>query len=137
MHVFARSRPAVRAPVIVLLGAVMVVGVAESAVATFAGERGRIAFVRVTDPSAEGSEQIFTVGQRGGPVRRLTSVSGGAFAPDYSPNGRRIAFERRGVSPEGLYVMRANGSTQVRLQTGCTGLCLGDNDPAWSRMARD
>src|SRR4028118_2156236 len=96
MQAFARSRPALRAPVVVLLGLVMVVAMAESAVATFAGERGRIAFVRVTDPSAEGSEQIFTVGQRGGPGRRLTFLSGGAPAPAHAPGGARAPLHPRG-----------------------------------------
>jgi TolB protein len=134
MSASADRRPARRrVPAIAVAGVAALAVLADSALATFPGERGRIAFQRVTDPSAEGSEQIFTVGPRGGPARRLTSLSGGAFAPDYSPDGQRIAFERRGITPEALYVMRANGADQVALSTGgCTGLCLGEGDAAWS-----
>ena len=102
--------------------------------ATFPGERGPIAFERVTKPRKSENLQIFTVGSRGGKARRLTSYPGGAFTPDYSPDGRRILFERRfgGESPDALFSMGRDGSDRVRLATTCSGECLGEAGPAWA-----
>jgi Tol biopolymer transport system component len=61
--------------------------------ATFPGERGPIAFERITKPRKGENPQISTVGSRGGQSQRLTSFPGGAFSPDYSPDGNRILFE--------------------------------------------
>jgi len=45
----------------------------------------------------------------------------GASEPAWSPNGRKIAFIRK----DGIYVMNADGSDQVRLTSG-------GHDPVWS-----
>jgi TolB protein len=102
--------------------------------ATFPGERGPIAFERVTKPKKSENSQIFTVASRGGKGRRLTSSPGGAFTPDYSPDGSRILFERRfgGKSRDGLFSMGRDGSDRVRLATACVGECLGESGPAWA-----
>jgi TolB protein len=72
-------------------------------------------------------------------VRRLTSSQFGAFAPDYSPDGRRISFWRLFPPPtQGvLFTMRADGSALVRLTSACApGECAGDTNPAWAPDGR-
>jgi TolB protein len=118
----------------------VVLGLAPAADATFPGARGPIVFQRFTDPRDDASSQLFRVGPRGGPARRLTAVAGGAFNPDYSPNGGHIAFERRFLngSPDAIYTIGADGSHPVRLRSDCAGLqqCLGDDSAAWSPSGR-
>ena len=59
------------------------------ALATFPGRNGLIAFYSDTDAGA----QIFTVRPNGHDLRQITHVNGDAVRPDWSPDGRRIAFE--------------------------------------------
>jgi TolB protein len=104
-----------------------------AAEATFPGERGPIAFERLVKPRQEVS-QIFAVGPRGGAVRRLSTGPATGHVPDYSPDGTKIAFERRfgGESPDAIWTMNADGSGLAPIQTTCSGECLGDIYPAWS-----
>ena len=107
---------------------------APSALATPPGQPGPIAFQRFMDPMDEESAQIFSVTRPGAKPRKLTS-GGTAVNADYSPDGRRIAFERRygGRSPDTLFTMAADGSSQAPLRTTCTpDSCLGDSAPAWA-----
>jgi TolB protein len=104
--------------------------------ATFEGKPGPIAFQRFTDPNDDGSAQIFRVKPGGERVRQLTALPGGGFHPDYSPNGGRILFNSAFEDTGAIFNMRADGSDPVRLNTGCSGECLGDEDPAWSPNGR-
>ena len=109
-------------------------GSALSAQATPPGKPGPIAFQRFIDPQDEESTQIFTVARPGAKVHKLTS-GGTAVNADYSPDGERIVFERRygGRSPDSLFTMGSDGSSQTRLPTTCRApTCLGDSAPAWS-----
>jgi Tol biopolymer transport system component len=111
-----------------------VAGSAPSAEATFPGKPGPIAFQRFIDPKDEESAQIFTVARPGAKPHKLTS-GGNAVNADYSPDGRRIVFERRygGKKPDALFTMGSDGSSQARLRTTCTApACLGESAPAWS-----
>jgi TolB protein len=118
-------------------GVALLAGVASfvpSAQATPAGKPGPIAFQRAIDPQDEESRQIFTVARPGAKPRKLTS-GGNAVNADYSPDGERIVFERRygGKSPDSLFTMGSDGSSQSRLPTTCAApTCLGDSAPAWS-----
>ena len=119
------------APMIAVVVAAAVAGAAPAAEATFPGERGPIAFQRIVNPKDEESSQIFSVAGPGATARRLTSL-GNVFSPDYSPDGRQIAFERRGMGPDTIFTMGADGSTPVRV-TACAAVpCLGSSAPAWS-----
>ena len=70
-------------------------------------DKGRIAFVR--------SHQIYTATTTGRRVRKLTS-SGKNFQPQWSPNGRRIAFVHEGrAGHRDIWVMRANGHGKRRV----------------------
>ena len=67
-------------------------------------------------------------------MRKLTS-GGSGYNPDYSPDGRRLAFERRfgGVMPDAIMTMGSGGSTAAVVPTTCRAdPCLGDSSPAWS-----
>ncbi len=55
---------------------------------TFPPGGDRITFT--ADPG--GIFDLYSVAAEGGPLTRITRVIGGAFAPDYSPDGTRIAF---------------------------------------------
>src|SRR5690349_5884302 len=53
------------------------------------GPNGRIAFAGETPTSS----QIYTIAPDGSDLRQITAVNGFATTPDWSPDGRRIAFE--------------------------------------------
>ncbi len=123
-----------RLPVIAVVVVAGVAGSAPSAQATFPGKPGPIAFQRFVDPKDEENSQIFSIARPGAKARKLTS-QGNGFNPDYSPDGRRIVFERRfgGVSPDAIVTMGSDGSSPALIETTCTAApCLGDNSPAWS-----
>jgi Tol biopolymer transport system component len=84
---------------------------ASPANATYPGRNGLIAFHSDTDQGA----QIFTVRENGRDLRQITHVSGHARLPDWSPDGRRIAFELEAADRAGVAIMNADGSDLVRL----------------------
>ncbi len=115
-----------------------------SAHAAFPGVSGRIVFATNHDPGGSvpaGPPELdlFTVDPDGGKLKRLTDNKLFEYAPAWSPDGRRIAFQR-GTSPlfGRIYVMRADGKRahavtprpRGRLSTGA------DYDPAWSPNGR-
>jgi Tol biopolymer transport system component len=93
------------------LAGLATLALAAPADATFPDHNGRIAFHADTD---EGS-QIFTVRDSGRDLRQITHVSGHARLPDWSPDGRRIAFELETGDSAGVALMNADGSGLVTL----------------------
>ena len=123
-----------RLSVLALAVVAVVAGSAPAAQATPPGKPGPIAFQRFIYPQDEESTQIFTVARPGAKPHQLT-YGGTAFNAYYSADGERIVFERRfgGSSPDSLFTMRSDGSSQTRLPTTCSSpTCLGDSAPAWS-----
>jgi len=110
-------------------------GLAVPAQATFPGANGRIAFsqgpVIPDGGNLEEHSQVFTVEPGGTGLRQLTHVDGKhtAALPDWSPDGRRIAYESNKSGEFGIWVMNADGGGQTRL-SGAKG--FGDFYPSWS-----
>jgi Tol biopolymer transport system component len=84
------------------------------------GTRGRIAFTRNDD----GREDVYTIRPDGTGLRRVTR--GGGSEPSWSPDGSKLAFERRGR----VYVVRADGRGLRRVTRRVGG------QPAWSPDGR-
>ena len=79
----------------------MLVGLTTPAAdATSAGDDGRVVFVR--------ANQIYTMTATGHHVRRLTSM-GKSYRPEWSPDGRRIAYIHEAAGRHAVWVMKANG----------------------------
>jgi len=67
--------------------------------------------------------------RNGRALRILTPHSSDAFAPAWSPDGKRIAFISDRDGPDQLFVMRADGTGAVRLTSGPAE----KDTPAWAR----
>jgi Tol biopolymer transport system component len=122
---FKRTRALVLAP---LATAGAVLACAPSALATYSGDNGRLAFHSFTDNGA----QIFTVRPNGKDLRQITHLGGDALRPDWSPDGRRIAFGIETEDSGHVAVMNADGSRVTVLPT------LGDfaGDPSFTPDGR-
>jgi TolB protein len=123
-----------------LLGLACLAGLiwAAPAAATFPGSNGRIAFSEgdvFPDGDLALHSQVFTIDPSGGAPSQLTHVpkDRSAALPDWSPDGRRIAFQSDVSGDFGIWVMNADGSSQTRL-TGRSG--FGDFFPSWSPDGR-
>jgi Tol biopolymer transport system component len=91
------------------------------ALATYPGTNGRIAFRRYFNDSHTKSA-IFTIKSDGSGEVQVTHVLPHAFddQPDWSPEGRRLAFTRCVVDgPCAVYLVRADGSGVKRLTPPC------------------
>ncbi|MGI9019475.1 MAG: TolB family protein [Solirubrobacterales bacterium] len=104
---------------------------AGSAHAAFPGSNGRIAFGSTAsgpgDPSS-GDSEIWTANPQvfDHDLRTLTRNARQDSAPAYSPNGKRIAWDRA----QAIWVMNADGSSKKRLTpTGTNNIF---EQPTWS-----
>jgi Tol biopolymer transport system component len=87
---------------------------------TFSGGNGRIAYVQ----TVAGQSQVFTMAANGSDRRQVTNVPGGATAPDWSRDGRTLAF-----SAGGTWIDTSDGAGGTPQQIS------GDVDalePSWS-----
>jgi Tol biopolymer transport system component len=98
-------------PALTAVAGVVALALAGAAHATYPGHNGRIAFFSATDRGA----QIFTVRPNGRDLRQITHVSGDAIGPDWSPDGRRIAFDIETPDSAQLAIVNADGSGLVTL----------------------
>jgi Tol biopolymer transport system component len=97
--------------------------------ATTHGTNGRIAYAA----EVNGHYQVFTVAADGTDLRQLTHFDDGSDSlnPDWSPDGKRIAFERDFPSPHvGVYTMDVNGG-DIQAVTPDERL-LFEGDPAYT-----
>jgi Tol biopolymer transport system component len=85
-----------------------------------ASSGGRLAYAASSGPSS----QVFTVAPRGGSPIQITHDPGGAAHPDWSPDGRSIAYD---VGGAWITVAAADGSGERRVTTDISGI-----DPSWS-----
>lgn len=95
---------------------------APAASATYPDRNGLIAFQADTGTG----NQIYTVRPNGHDLRQITHVDGDAVRPDWSPNGRRIAFEiDTEADCSNLAIMNADGSHIAVVPHG-PDICEGD-----------
>jgi Tol biopolymer transport system component len=106
----------------VLMASLLVVVTMREAQATFSGESGRIAFAsnRTTGEGVnnpEGDFEIFTMKQDGTGLTQLTENAAFDFDPEWSPDGRQIAFESDRVLFSEIFVMNSDGSEATQVTT--------------------
>jgi Tol biopolymer transport system component len=104
--------------------ALVTLATAPSASATFPDRNGRIAFWGQTDDGA----QLFTIKANGHDLRQVTHLDGDAGDPDWSPDGRRLAFDVNGCT---VAFVDADGSHLVILphvpsENGSDDVCEAD-----------
>jgi Tol biopolymer transport system component len=96
------------------------------------GVNGRIAYSANAATNANPDMAIFSVRADGSGRRRLTPPQS-AYEPDWSPDGRLLAYKRyHGDNPTTLHVMRADGSHK-RVVARDRGWI---HDPTWSPDGR-
>ena len=88
----------------------------------------RIAYPR---SAPAGQEGIWIINAAGGGAARIAGTQLLDADPTWSPDGTRIAFNGRGRTPAGIYVVDADGGTPT-LIAGTTGY----QDPSWSPDGR-
>lgn len=129
-----------------LLVAALVLLTATGARATFEGTNGKIAFRKYLDPSKT-TGALFTVNPDGTVLRQITRPLRGVVDQyaDWSPNGRKIAFERNVPCPPGgpkngldktcdlVYTVARDGKRLSRLlPCDFKEVSHGVHTPAWS-----
>lgn len=98
-------------------------GTPQEAEATFPGNNGKIAFASnrtigegVYNP--EGDFEIFTMNRDGTGLTQLTENAAFDFEPEWSPNGKKIAFvAERGPFSSDIFVMNSDGSEETQVTT--------------------
>src|SRR5436305_6849518 len=93
-------------PALTAVAGLVALALAGPAYATYPGHNGRIAFQSAT---AQGI-QIFTVRPNGRDLRQTTHVSGDAIGPDWSPDGRLIAFDIEIADSGQIAIVKADGT---------------------------
>ncbi len=79
-------------------------------------------------PNDDRKSDIYVVDPETGKTTQLLSARGSQEDAEFSPNGRRVAYESRGPGGQSqIYVLEPDG-TERKL----TDLRLGASDPAWS-----
>ena len=112
---------------IVSMLALLCLGPLSQVRATAPGRNGRIVFQAVTGNSI----QIYTVRSNGRDLRQITHVNNGeAKLPDWSPDGRRIAFELDHTGNDGvcasIVLVNPDGSNLVELLQPSPNICEGE-----------
>jgi TolB protein len=117
----------------------LVVAMSPLASATVHGRNGRIAFRQYLN-NAQTHGAIFTINPDGTGLRQVTHPGRGKISsePDWSPNGRWIAYHvGKSESFTRVVKIRPDGSDRTRVSR-CTGppKCLSDGYPAWAPQGK-
>jgi Tol biopolymer transport system component len=92
-------------------------------------------------PNPGGDPEIYVMNPDGMGVSRLTDNTAYDFVPDWSPDGKAIAFSSTRDGKRAIYKMNADGSGQIEIdyQAPCIDpqdpdlpRCTGDGSPVWS-----
>lgn len=119
-------RPAVLLVAVVGLLAVLLPSSGRPAAASFPGENGRIVFSGTRDSD---SPRLYTIEPDGSGLLPATTADLNDSGSVWSPDGRRIAFQRDGPdSRRDIVVVNADGSGEFKI----TDDTIYDNEPAWS-----
>jgi Tol biopolymer transport system component len=129
-----------RSVVVAVAGALVAVGVvvlmvvlveARPAEATFPGQNGKIAYTRYSPLDND----IYTINPDGGGEFQLTNNDTGEFSPDFSPDGKKIAYERfdgdkfsRGEWE--IYTINVGGGGRFNV-TNNDGEYSSEHNPSW------
>jgi Tol biopolymer transport system component len=100
-----------------------------------ADRNGPIAYQRFAGERDDGRTSQIYLRRADGTTRRLTDVQGGAFAPAWSYDGSRIAFESGATGGRHeIFAMNADGGGLRQVTRGCAAIpdCESDAWPAWS-----
>jgi TolB protein len=146
-----RSSPRIATRVLLTIACVMSVATyahSQTASATFPGRNGRIAFRRFLNEERTWGA-VFTINADGTDERQITFPPQGYVDrnPDFSPDGRQIAFEREGVDCgpdcgyDEIFIVDVDGSDLTQLTQNPPGLVCGlggfcNGSPAWSPDGR-
>lgn len=87
----------------------------------------RLAFYRFDETKQQGS--IWSIGVDGSDERELAAV-GNEGMPYWSPDGTRIAYQSERDGDWEIYIMRSDGSEQIRVTTAPK---RHDGEPTWSK----
>jgi Tol biopolymer transport system component len=87
----------------------------------------RIAF---TSWLAEAEADVYTMGSGGGNVTHLTTFAGLELHPVWSPDHKRVAFERWRNGKRDIYLMNADGSNKHWAMATQSAYAL--SEPSWS-----
>jgi TolB protein len=104
-----------------------------------AGRNGPIAYQRFAGKRDDARTSQIYLHRADGTEDRVTDVQGGAFAPAWSFDGSRIAFESGATGPRHeIFTMNADGSGVRQVTRGCAAIadCQSDIAPAWSPDGR-
>ena len=91
---------------------------------TFPGASGRIAYVQ----NVNGTSQVFTMGPNGTDRRQVTNEAAGAANPDWSADGRSLAFDVGGAR---IAITDPNGGGERLLDASANMV-----DPSWAPGGR-
>jgi TolB protein len=106
-----------------VLGVLVALSVAATQAGAGVSATGRWIFFSA-HPDGTGSAQLFRIQATGEGIQQITKGRLAATAPDFSPNGNRIAFVRLG---SGIFTVKLDGSGLHRLTSGAR-----DSYPVWS-----
>jgi hypothetical protein len=111
-----------RARLAAIVSFVVALALAGAGVSNAASPAGTIVF-SATSPTSQ-VDQLFSIQASGDGLKQLTTGSYASDAPAFSPDGKRIAFQRLGV---GILTMNPDGTGIKRLTTNPR-----DSYPTWS-----
>ena len=111
-----------------LLVLMLVVVQARPVGATFPGQNGKIAYA-VDDGSSGGMDsEIYTSNPTGGKVQVTYNITGkDEFGPDYSPDGKKIAYSGSSKTDYEIYTINVGGGGKSRVTNNDTL----DDYPSW------